>query len=161
MESDARMKRRRGRTPPLRRSLPLLLAAASAVCAVGDPRPSRTTPRGDITRLELERTPTESAYQAVERLRPTWLFHRRTPTIANPDPEPTVYVDQAKLPTLDVLRSVPAQDVEVIRFLSSRRNHDLRHRPRVGRDRGDHPAARRVKRYEPQPRGGPADGRRS
>ena len=103
----------------LRRALPLLLAAVSA-CVVGNPGPSRASSQGDITRPELEQILSESAYQAVEQLRPAWLFHRRTPTIVNSNPEPAVYVDQAKLLALDDLRTIPAQDVEVIRFLSSR-----------------------------------------
>ncbi|MDE0358423.1 MAG: hypothetical protein OXN92_12800 [Gammaproteobacteria bacterium] len=99
--------------------LPLALAVVSA-CVVGAPGPARSTSQGDITRPELEQILSESAYQAVEQLRPSWLFYRRTPTISNPNPEPAVYVDQAKLLALDDLRSIPVQDVEQIRFLSSR-----------------------------------------
>ena len=108
-----------GARPRLKRVLPLAVAVASA-CVVGNPGPSRATSQGDITRPELEEILSESAYQAVEQLRPSWLFYRRTPTISNPNPEPAVYVDQAKLLALDDLRSIPVQDVERIRFLSSR-----------------------------------------
>ena len=99
--------------------LPLAVAVVSA-CVVGAPGPARSTSQGDITRPELEQILSESAYQAVEQLRPSWLFYRRTPTISNPNPEPAVYVDQAQLLALDDLRSIPVQDVEQIRFLSSR-----------------------------------------
>ena len=119
MESAPAIHRPGETLPRLRGALPLLLAAASA-CVVGDPGPSRATSQGDITRPELEEVLTESAYQAVEQLRPSWLFYRRTPTISNPNPEPAVYVDQAKLLALDDLRTIPVQDVEAIRFLSSR-----------------------------------------
>lgn len=119
MESLPTSHRPKSTQPLLRGALPLLLAAASA-CVVGAPGPARSMSQGDITRPELEQILSESAYQAVEQLRPAWLFYRRTPTISNPNPEPAVYVDQAKLLALDDLRSIPVQDVERIRFLSSR-----------------------------------------
>ena len=98
---------------------PLILVAISSACIVGNPGPSRGSFQGDITRPELEQVLSESAYGAVEQLRPSWLFYRRTPTLTNPNPEPAAYVDQAKLIVLDDLRTIPVQDVERIRFLSA------------------------------------------
>ncbi len=120
MESK-RVRERPGRRASRPRQVPwLVLVAATSACVVGAPGPSRGTSQGDITRLELEDVLGESAFQAVEQLRPAWLFYRRTPTIVNANPEPAVYVDQAKLLALDDLRTIPAQDVERIRFLSAR-----------------------------------------
>jgi hypothetical protein len=97
----------------------LIPAATISACVVGNPGPSRGSSQGDITRPELEQVLSESAYEAVEQLRPAWLFYRRTPTLTNPNPEPAAYVDQAKLMVLDDLRTIPVQDVERIRFLSA------------------------------------------
>ena len=102
-----------------RHKAPLILVAISSACVVGNPGPSRASSQGDITRPELEQVLSESAYEAVEQLRPSWLFYRRTPTLTNPNPEPAAYVDQAKLIVLDDLRTIPVQDVERIRFLSA------------------------------------------
>lgn len=100
---------------------PLILVALCSACVVGNVGPSRGgSSQGDITRPELEQVLSETAYEAVEQLRPSWLFYRRTPTLVNANPEPAVYIDQAKLLSLDDLRTIPVQDVEVIRFLSAR-----------------------------------------
>lgn len=100
---------------------PLILAALGSACVVGNVGPSRSgSSQGDITRPELDQVLSETAYEAVEQLRPSWLFYRRTPTLVNANPEPAVYIDQAKLLSLDDLRTIPVQDVELIRFLSAR-----------------------------------------
>lgn len=100
---------------------PLILVALGSACVVGNVGPSRGgSSQGDITRPELEQVLSETAYEAVEQLRPSWLFYRRTPTLVNANPEPAVYIDQAKLLSLEDLRTIPAQDVELIRFLSAR-----------------------------------------
>ena len=100
---------------------PLMLVALGSACVVGNVGPSRGgSSQGDITRPELEQVLSETAYEAVEQLRPSWLFYRRTPTLVNANPEPAVYIDQAKLLSLEDLRTIPAQDVELIRFLSAR-----------------------------------------
>lgn len=110
----------RRRAIPRRHRAILILAAATSACVVGNPGPSRGSSQGDITRPELEQILSESAYEAVEQLRPSWLFYRRTPTLVNANPEPAAYIDQAKLLSLDDLRTIPVQDVELIRFLSAR-----------------------------------------
>jgi hypothetical protein len=61
----------------------------------------------------------ESAYSAIAQLRPSWLFHRRTPTPTNPNPVPAVYVDRAQLRSFDELHTIPVEDVERIRFLNA------------------------------------------
>ncbi len=99
----------------------ILVTLTSAACVVGNVGPSRGgRSQGDIRRPELDQVLSESAYEAVEQLRPSWLFYRRTPTLVNANPEPAVYIDQAKLLSLDDLRTIPVQDVEFIRFLSAR-----------------------------------------
>ena len=104
-----------------RYQVPLILVALGSACVVGNVGPSRGgSSQGDITRPELEQVLSETAYEAVEQLRPSWLFYRRTPTLVNANPEPAVYIDQAKLLSLEDLRTIPAQDVELIRFLSAR-----------------------------------------
>ena len=103
------------------RHVPLILVALTSACVVGNVGPSRGgRSQGDIQRPELDQVLSESAYEAVEQLRPSWLFYRRTPTLVNANPEPAVYIDQAKLLSLDDLRTIPVQDVELIRFLSAR-----------------------------------------
>ena len=95
----------------------ILSGASSCTPRAGDT--ARPRPQDDITRSELEQVLSESAYNAIEQLRPSWLFHRRIPTPTNPNPAPTAYVDRARLRGLDELYTIPVEDVERIQFLTA------------------------------------------
>ena len=95
----------------------MLSGTSSCTPRTGGVTPPR--PQDDITRAELEQVLSESAHGAIEQLRPSWLFHRRTPTPTNPNPEPAVYVDRARLRTLAELYTIPVESVESIQFLTA------------------------------------------
>jgi hypothetical protein len=75
-----------------------------------------------ITAQQLEELgPGISAYEAIERLRPTWLRDRgvnsASPAYAN-DTMPKLHVDQTPFP-LDNLKSMRTTDIETMQFMSS------------------------------------------
>lgn len=73
---------------------------------------------GDITRADLDGTSFSSAYNAVERLRPTWLRPRGAPTLSQDNPFPVVYVDGMRRGDLDELQAMPVGDLQTIGYLS-------------------------------------------
>ena len=79
------------------------------------PRPST---RGVITRADLDRTSYVSAHDAIESLRPTWLYYQGNATISNPNPLPTVYVDGIRTGYLEELHLISADAVDTITRLS-------------------------------------------
>jgi hypothetical protein len=109
----------RARTPFL--SLPLLclvVAACSTPGGGGGPRVDQSL----LTAQQLEDLgPGISVYEAIERLRPTWLRDRGTsspsPAYEN-DTQAKLHIDQTPYP-LDNLRSMRTTDIETIRFISA------------------------------------------
>lgn len=97
----------------------IVIFTGASSCTPRAGQTARPRPRDDITRSELEQVLSESAYNAIEQLRPSWLFHRRTPTPTNPNPTPTVYVDRARLRGIAELHTIPVEDVERIQFLTA------------------------------------------
>lgn len=96
----------------------LILCGASS-CTPRAGETARPRLQDEISRYELDQVLSESAYGAIEQLRPSWFFHRRTPTLTNPNPTPAVYVDRVRLRGLDELHTVPVEDVERIQFLTA------------------------------------------
>jgi len=108
------------RPTPVRWALAtMVVLSVLASCSPRTGGSARPRPQEDVTRSELERVFSESAYGAIRQLRPSWLFYRLTPTPTNPNPEPAVYVDRARLRRLDDLHTVPVEDVERIQFLNA------------------------------------------
>lgn len=92
----------------------LLLAAACA----GSPRQSSSSTSNLITRGELDAVGSVSTYEAVQRLRPSFLRVRGPVSImvASARPRPVVFVDATEYGEVESLRSFPAGRVEEVRF---------------------------------------------
>ena len=99
----------------------LVLALTVAACtttAGGGPRVDQSV----LTAQQLDELgPGISAYEAIERLRPTWLRDRGvnsvSPAYAD-DTMPRLHIDQTPYP-LDNLKSMRTNDIETIRFMGS------------------------------------------
>jgi len=83
--------------------------------------------RDEITRKDIEPLLSEasSAYDIVKVLRPTMLLHRTVTgveqtarVVANELPGLHVHIDDTRVGPVDVLRTIPAQAVTSIRWLS-------------------------------------------
>jgi len=104
-----------------RYSLALIAVLGLTACASG-----AGGPRADSSLLTAEQLdalgPGVSAYEAIERLRPTWLRDRGTsspnPSFAE-DTQPRVHVDSSQFP-IEALRSMRTTDIQSIRFMDSR-----------------------------------------
>lgn len=73
--------------------------------------------RSDIlTREEIMSVEVGNLYEAVQRLRPRWL-NVRSSGVGASFTTIMVYQDQARLGDLEVLRQIPPQGVESLRFL--------------------------------------------
>ena len=73
---------------------------------------------GMITRADLEGASYANAYQAIQSLRPNWLWNRSNATLSDPEPLPLVYVDGVRSGDLEVLRLVSVDAVDTISRLS-------------------------------------------
>lgn len=107
----------------LRRAWPaLLLAAVVGGCAT---TPAGTPANPDvITQEEIQKAPGAStAYDVVRLLRPQFLYRRGVQSIrepVNPSAGILVYVDGARAGGVDELKSIPADQVEEIRWINAR-----------------------------------------
>lgn len=73
-----------------------------------------------ITRAEISRTHSLTAYDAVRLLRPTFLRSRgQTSLMRQSTDEPVVYLDDRRMGGLTALRDIPVQLIFQIRYLSS------------------------------------------
>ena len=93
----------------------LLVACSSATT----PR----TPRGDndvLAAAEIERSNVGTLHEAIQRLRPHFFFSRgRTSLRAPNNPRPAVIVNSVPQASFESLRSISAQDVLYVRYLSA------------------------------------------
>ena len=97
-------------TPPFVRFTPLalLLVLATAGCA-STGGGSSTSVAGDVlTQEHLEEYSNQTAYQAVQRLKPTWLRRRGG--------EPEVVVDGVHRGGTEVLNQISVLEVDEIRY---------------------------------------------
>lgn len=76
--------------------------------------------RERITAEEIAATQASDAYEVTRLLRPGWLAGRG-PLSLRPDvsPFPAVYVDDQRMGGLEWLRTIPAESVTEIRFVSA------------------------------------------
>jgi hypothetical protein len=96
----------------------LLLVLAAAACASTGTTTSRNS--DVITADEIQTASVSTAYEAVQRLRPTFLRGRGQSSISNPGSDlPVVYVNGLRSGGVDQLHTIPAQDVQTIRFISA------------------------------------------
>jgi hypothetical protein len=94
-----------------------LLATAMAGCG-----PARTTTRVSpnlITREQLAGLEAISAFDAIQRLRPTWLQTRGPTSLSSGPTLPRVHINQSRSGTIDELRTIPVTEVESMQFKSA------------------------------------------
>jgi len=102
----------------MRRFMLLCLVCTLAACASTRVRPSRSSDL--ITADEIEAASVSNAYDAIARLRPAFLRGRGQSSIQTPGSDlPIVYVNGLRTGTIEHLRSIPAQDVQQIRYINA------------------------------------------
>ena len=96
------------------------VAAEEATAAPVRARRPATSLRDPITAADISRIRAASAYDAVVRLRAHFLGNRGVNSFMRPvqSTRPTVFVDGMEMGTIFELRTIPAGDVQEIRFLS-------------------------------------------
>src|SRR5262245_27198616 len=72
-----------------------------------------------ITRQQLETVETLTTYDAIQRLRPTWLQARGSFSISGGTGLPRVHINDSRNASLDDLRSLPVTNVELIAYMSA------------------------------------------
>jgi hypothetical protein len=87
----------------------------SATQAVGAPDGRRSSEI--LTHADIERAGVPTAYDAVQRLRPTWLRTRSSGSIQTSPQYAVVYLDGAQIGGPESLRRISANDVQSIRYL--------------------------------------------
>lgn len=110
------------RTPKPAWLAALALAVLTVGCATtGGSRPAN---RDVITQEEIQQVPpANTAYDVVRLLRPQFLYRRGVHSVNQPvDPSSgiMVYVDGIQAGGVDELKSIPADNVEEIRWLNAR-----------------------------------------
>ncbi|HEX9581695.1 MAG TPA: hypothetical protein VF970_11380 [Gemmatimonadales bacterium] len=95
-----------------------LAGLAAAACATGGATGAGAPGRGSnvITAEMLADQPVNSAYEAVQRLRPRWLIERGPTTLAATGNPVVVYVDNQRMGGVEELRTIAVHTVEEIRF---------------------------------------------
>ncbi len=97
----------------------LLVLTMAACASPGTPRASRPNP-DLITRAEIEEAGPSSAYDLIQKLRPTWL-RKRGNTSFTQDTDLVVYLDGTRMGNRDALRNVSTNYIQSIEYLDSRR----------------------------------------
>ena|SRR6476469_1434573 len=69
-----------------------------------------------LTRQEISASPYQNAYEAVEKLRPSFL--RARPTSAGPNMTAELFVDGIRRGSLEGLRAIPSAEIAEIRYLT-------------------------------------------
>jgi hypothetical protein len=99
----------------------LWIIAVATIAVAGCSAPA-TGPRGSpdrITRQQLESLEVVSAYDAIQRLRPTWLQTRGPTSISGGVAVPRVHINDSRTADLQELRSLPTTAVESMQFFSA------------------------------------------
>jgi hypothetical protein len=100
---------------------PLLIVALAATtlsaCSTTAAGPMGSADR--ITRAQLEALETMSAYDAIQRLRPTWLQSRGPTSLSGGPTLPQVHINDSRSRTLDELRTLPVTEIEMMEFRSA------------------------------------------
>jgi outer membrane receptor protein involved in Fe transport len=97
------------------------LSLAAIACAHPQGGPADVVNSQLITEDEIERSQTVTAYEAVQKLRSSFLTYRGETSLdkSKSQPYPTVYVDGQRFGPIGSLLSIPALDVESIRLYRS------------------------------------------
>ena len=92
----------------------VLIAACHGANAWDAPSPSRNI----ITRVEIEQSRANSAWDAVKKLRGNYMASRGANSLLQRvNKEPTVYLDDVEYGNLGTLKQIPASAVAEIRFI--------------------------------------------
>lgn len=104
--------------------LALMAILAVSACSTGGQAPEESGPTRDrnvITRAELEGWDALSAYEAIRRLRPTWLRYRGQSVLTNPGRETMrIYVNRSYFGDASSLSNIPVRNIQEMRFLDAR-----------------------------------------
>jgi hypothetical protein len=98
----------------------IMLFSIVAGCGGGPKGSATDTGSNVISQSELDAAGPVSAYEAVQRLRPTYLRGRGPTSVVNAAARtrPAVFVDATEYGEVESLRSFPASRVQTIRFYS-------------------------------------------
>ena len=102
---------------PVQRLLALTLALLLSACAAAS---SASRGSGNvITREQLAALEPLSAFDAIQRLRPTWLQSRGPTSIGGAPTLPEVHINESRSRSLEELRSLPVAEVESMEYRSA------------------------------------------
>jgi hypothetical protein len=97
------------------------VSLALLACASGPSSGGTSRNRDVITLEEIEAQPISTAYDLVQRVRPTWFRNRGPSSIRGGSPSlPVVYVDEVWSGGLESLRRVSTQIIREIRYINGR-----------------------------------------
>ena len=99
----------------------VLLAALLIACAsASSPRAERPANRDVLAAAEIETSGAGTLHEAIQQLRPHFLFSRGRASLRQPNNQrPVVVVNNVPQASLEALRSISARDVQYVRFLSA------------------------------------------
>jgi hypothetical protein len=103
----------------LHRLAVLAAVLACTACAAAAPSPSSDAPRTRrdlITYEQLMRTEESTLYEAIMRLQPGWLQR----VSRHNDSDIGVFVNGARVGSVEFLQQLPASQVQEVRYLNSR-----------------------------------------
>jgi len=108
----------------MRRNVPAAIVVLGLVlawaCSPAQPQGRPTRDRNVLTAAELERVPVETAYDAIQRLRPEFLRARGQVSLENRAASlPVVYLDDMWLGGPDALRTIRIGEVHEIRYYNA------------------------------------------
>jgi hypothetical protein len=98
-----------------------LLATSLIACASASAsRTERAANRDVLTAAEIESINAGTLHDAIQQLRPHFLFSRGRVSMRSPNTNrPVVIVNNVPQASLEALRSISARDVQFVRFLSA------------------------------------------
>jgi hypothetical protein len=99
-----------------RRTIWILVFAALSSTACTGAAPRQTGSPNLITREQLVPLESLSAYDAIQRLRPTWLQARGPTSLRGGPTLPEIHINDSRSRTLDDLRSLPVIEVETMEY---------------------------------------------
>jgi hypothetical protein len=101
------------------RTLVIVALAALALSACTTTGGRALGSNDQITRAQLEALESMSAYDAIQRLRPTWLQSRGPTSLAGGPTLPQVHINDSRSRTLEELRTLPVTEIETMEFRSA------------------------------------------
>ena len=100
----------------------LLFLALGTMATLGCSASAGTAGGGSsdrITREQLETLEVASTYDAIQRLKPSWLQTRGAFSVSGGTTGPRVHINDSRTASLDDLRSLPTTSVETIQYMSA------------------------------------------